>query len=241
MIDIPSLLMGKAMGGGGGGGGSSDLAVWQAGNYGGSTPQQMDNLLPTISGCNGKTVIMAVMHRESGGTLSVPSGWEFIDKSTLADRTDPAFTDTQYVSVYKKTIDSDSYQFEVSQQNISRLGISFWAFDSDVTLEKKETKEWTTNYYNDFLSFETSDLSLIIFNAFNASNAYSGYAILYPDSDGCWFNCPYGVDQLRFFTGIIPQSKNVKSSKLKISERHNYNMGTNTVIAQLIIYSISAA
>ena len=237
-IDIPSLLMGKAMGGGGGGG-SSDLAVWKVGYVGDGEAVTSTSMNFNISGYNGKYALLSILHRNE---LTAPSGCVLLDKTTFEDE-----GMTQYVSLYKYAITTDTTTLKFTQSN-GRICGTIWVVGGNYQLEKTDTKEF--EYYTAAQAVKTTALSFLTFNAPIAQTSNTSIDVI-AYSDGAWLCQPVPhytavyqfkyTYQLRHFTGIIPPSASEKTSWVKEGAANQNTTISNNAKAQVCVYSIKPA
>ena len=237
-IDIKSLLMGKAMGGGGGSGGSV-IQMHRVGAFGTAACEVATGIQLAINGYNGKYALISVCHRD---TLTAPSGCILLDKSEF---TYDEFT--QYVSLYKMSINSDSLSLTFNQASSARIGATAWVADADFSLSKISTGVF--GYYMEKYSISAQGLTFFTFNAPTAQNQYTNIDVA-ADAD-CAMLCQipthhyykngvWGDEatfQLRHFTGLV-----FPNQTTKVWQKNYANMEFNTPTqGQIVAYTISAA
>lgn len=240
-IDIPSLLIGKAMSGGGGGGGTTGgLAVWQVGYFGFGEGKTATSIMVEIDGYNGKYALISVMHRAA---LTAPSGCILLDKTTCVKN-----NSTQYVSVFKASIDSDSASFTFTQDESVRISATAWVIGTNFTLDKFATGEF--RYYIEKYNITTSNLSFITFNAPASTTLYTTHDFV-ADSNGVWicqpvphydgYNSYKATPQLRHFTGVILATAEERTVWVQEKTPASVDLSSQTSEAQVVTYTISAA
>lgn len=236
-IDITSYLLGqKSGGGGGGGGGEEELAMWRIGFFGSGGGEPTNSITMTINGYSGKYALITVMHRSDLQTP--PSGGVLLDKQTINDLGYP-----QHISIFKHKIKSDSVSLTFAQVSADRMNGSAWVVDSDFQLGPCDKINWS-DYFNNVLSFTTTQQSFLAFNAINSQNQSVHYKA---ESNEVWINQQHpGFEppatfntraQVRHYSGFIPPGeKTVTLSWWK---------GTATITAnckaEVYVYAISKA
>ena len=238
MIDIPSLLIGKALGSGGGSGGG--LAVWQVGYFGFGEGKPDTSITVEINGYKGKYALISVMHRAA---LTAPSGCILLDKTTYVN-----IDTTQYVSVFKASIDSDSASFTFTQDESVRISATAWVIGINFTIDKVATGEF--RYYIEKYNITASNLSFVTFSAVNSTSVYTAHDFV-ADSNGVWLCQPVphydgnntykATPKLRHFSGVIPATAEERTVWVQEKTPASVDLSSQTSEAQVVTYTISAA
>lgn len=243
MIDVPSLLMGRAMAGEGGGGGSPDLpTIWQVGAFGLGSAPVGTSIMVDIAGYNGKHALISVMHRD---TVTTPSGCTLVDETTY---TNGGYTQT--VSLYKAAIASDSFSVTFEQASNVRICANAWVVSDDYTLTKKSTDEFAYYQRKQNIAPESDALVFFTFNATLAQTRYDPLDMV-AESNGAWICQPWAhhplvngafssgqnINQLRHFTGIVFPSQSAWVWQIALPY---YDVDTNAE-AQLVRYALKKA
>lgn len=224
---------------GGGGSGSSDLAVWKVGYVGNGEAETSTSITFKINGYSGKYALLSILHRND---LTAPSGCVLIDKTTFEDQ-----GTTQYVSLYKYAITTDTTTLAFTQAN-GRICGTIWVVSGDYQLEKTDTKEF--EYYTTSQNVKSTALSFLTFSAPIAQTSNTSIDVI-ARSDGIWMCQPIPhytaayqfkyTYQLRHFTGIIPPSATEKTSWVKQEVVNPNTTISNNAKAQVCVYSIVPA
>lgn len=144
-----------------GAGGSERPTIVVGGSFGDPLGVTSGSITVSTSGHVGETALFIVMHRDD---ITVDSSWEFVDKRTTVY--DEQYS--QYVSIYKKTIETDAETYIIGPAT-ARMYCTMYYSDKDIDVVYQQTTKMEKQNINGadcaVLQIEPTDETLVVFNS----------------------------------------------------------------------------